>query len=236
MRKAIHMVLGCLAFAACSKATKTESLQLSGEISGLKQGTLYAKTVKDSTLVVLDSAVLKGTSLYQMNLNITEPQVLYLTLDRGTSVSEDNAILFFAEPGKMKVNSSLTHFFADAEVEGAENQELYEKYLITKKKLTDRQNDLLKEQLLADKNGQKAKADSLGKQINRYQTRIYLNAVNFAVKNKDKAVAPYLALTEVAPMSSKYLDTIHNSLTPEIRKSLYGKILSEYVNPTAKKP
>lgn len=227
--------MGCLAFAACSKKTKTGNLQISGEIDGLKQGTLYIKTVKDSMLVVLDSTVLKGTSAYQMHLNITEPQVVYLTLDRGTSLSEDNAILFFAEPGKMKVNSSLAHFFADAKVEGAVNQKLYEKYLATKKNLTNKQNDLLKEQILADKNGQKIKADSLAKQINRYQTRIYLNAVNFAVKNKDKAVAPYLALTEVAPMSSKYLDTIHNSLSPEIRKSLYGKILSEYVN-SVKKP
>ncbi len=235
MRKILYLVMGCLAFAACSKKTKTGNLQISGEIDGLKQGTLYIKTVKDSMLVVLDSTVLKGTSAYQMHLNITEPQVVYLTLDRGTSLSEDNAILFFAEPGKMKVNSSLVHFFADAKVEGAVNQKLYEKYLATKKNLTNKQNDLLKEQILADKNGQKIKADSLAKQINRYQTRIYLNAVNFAVKNKDKAVAPYLALTEVAPMSSKYLDTIHNSLSPEIRKSLYGKILSEYVN-SVKKP
>lgn len=225
------MVLSLCAV-ACQTSQKEANLELSGHIAGLKQGVLYVKTVQDSALVVLDSVTLKGASDYQMYLNIQEPQVMYLTLDRGTSLSEDNSILFFAEPGKMSVNSTLEHFFADAKVEGSENQKLYEKYLTTKKMLTDKQNDWLKAQILAEKNKQSHQADSLAQLIKKYQTRIYLNAVNFAVNHKDQPIAPYVALTEVAPIHSKYLDTINNSLTENVKKSLYGKILNEYVTST----
>lgn len=222
-------------FFACQQKDNAHQLELSGNIAGLKQGMLYVKTVQDSTLVILDSAALKGQSSYQMQFALQEPQVLYLTLDRGSSLSDDNAILFFAEPGKMTVNSSLTHFFADAQITGSENQKLYENYLASKKLFTNKQNDWLKAQLLARQNKQTQKADSLELLLERYQKRVYLNAVNFAVKHKDQSIAPYLALTEVAPFHTMYLDTINQALTPEVKKSLYGKILTEYVE-AAKKP
>jgi len=67
-----------------------------------------------------------------------------------------------------------------------------------------------------------AKSDNLIK-------RKYLFAINFALTNKDKEIAPYIALSEVYDANIKYLDTINNALTPKVAKSKYGKMLSEYI-------
>lgn len=229
MKKFFILLLTTSFIIACNKKSGDDNLKIVGNIEGLSQGKLYLQTVKDSALVTLDSMIIKGNSHFETSLHIEEPQVMYLSLDRGTSLSEDNYILFFAESGELKINSTLSHFFADAKIEGSENQKLYQNYLDTKKKILTAKNDLIRAQVLADKNNQEAASDSLLTLIGKTDKRMYLNAVNFSVKNKDKAVAAYIALTEVAPLSHVYLDTISNALTPEVKKSLYGKILTDYI-------
>ena len=59
--------------------------------------------------------------------------------------------------------------------------------------------------------------------------RKYLFAINFAMNNKDKEIAPYIALSEVYDANIKYLDTINNALSPNVAKSKYGKMLSEFI-------
>jgi hypothetical protein len=54
--------------------------------------------------------------------------MLYLFLDRGVSNSLDNNIPFFAEQGKMNIETSLDFFTADAKITGSKNHELYEEY------------------------------------------------------------------------------------------------------------
>jgi len=59
--------------------------------------------------------------------------------------------------------------------------------------------------------------------------RKYLYAINFAVTNKDYAVAPYIALSEINDATIKYLDTIQKAMTPNVAKSKYGTMLTKYV-------
>lgn len=218
-----------ISLTACD-SKKTGNTQISGEIKGLKQGTLYIQQVKDSTLVTLDSIVLKGTSKFESAFDLDEPEVLYLGLNRGTSQSVDNLILFFAEPGKLTVNSSLENFSSGATIEGSKNQTLYTKYLQQRSSISNKQNELIKDHLLAQKNNQIQKADSLEKAVQRSANRYYFNAVNFALKNNSKEVAPYIALTDIATINHKYLDTIYSNLTPDVAKSKYGVILKNYLD------
>ncbi|RRJ93213.1 DUF4369 domain-containing protein [Paenimyroides tangerinum] len=221
------LFLTAIAFSVISCSKDSGNLNLTGEVKGLKQGTIYIKTAKENGIVTLDSIVFDGKSQFKTNLNIEEPQVLYLSLNRGVSQSQDKNLMFFAEPGEMKITTSLERFYGDAKIEGSKNQELFDKYLASKRNLTNRQNDLIKDQMLYSKSGFQNKADSLEKAIQSTTKRIYLNAVNFALKNKDKEVAPYVAITEIAPISNKYLDTIQKSIPDNIAKSLYGKALIE---------
>src|SRR5690606_7643994 len=124
---------------------------------------------------------------------------------------------------------SLDNFSSGAVIEGSENQVLYNKYLEMRSSITNKQNELIKEHLLVKKNQQTVKADSLEQAIQRAGRRYYFNAVNFALKNNKNEVAPYIALTDVAPINNKYLDTIYSTLTPEIAQSKYGVILKEYL-------
>lgn len=231
MRKLFLIYSGiALSLISCNNEKKSGNTHISGEIKGLKQGTLYIQQVQDSTLVILDSIVLKGTSLFESTIDLKESEVLYLGLNRGTTKTMDNVILFFAEPGNLKITSSLENFSNAAVIQGSKNQELYTKYLKSKSLLINKQNELIKDLILAEKNKLTSKADSLDKAVKRTTVRVYLNAVNFALKNNTHEVAPYITLTDVATFNNKYLDTIYGNLTPEIAKSKYGVILKNHLN------
>ena len=227
MRKILVLAGLAATITSCQKEN-FEGLDLSGEISGLKQGTLYLKTAKDSQIVILDSMIFNGKSTYHFQVPLEEPTVMYLTLDRGVSDSQDNFILFFAEPGKMEVSSTLNQFYADTKVEGSENHNLYAEYQAKKKRYTYRQLDVHREKILTPLD-EITKHDSLDTVIDKYTRRIYANAVQFSMAHTDKEVAPYLTLTEVLPIGTQHLDTIYKSLTPSIKESQYGAILKDYV-------
>ena len=59
--------------------------------------------------------------------------------------------------------------------------------------------------------------------------RKYRYTAHFAITHADKEIAPYLALSEISNINIPYLDTIQKSMTPDVAKSKYGKMLSEYV-------
>ena len=60
-------------------------------------------------------------------------------------------------------------------------------------------------------------------------TNKYLYTTNFALRNADQEIAPYLALSELFDANIKLLDTINNSLSAPIKTSKYGKQLADYV-------
>ena len=53
---------------------------------------------------------------------------------------------------------------------------------------------------------------------------------NFAVRNANYEVAPYIALTELVNANIKLLDTVSNSMSPEVRASKYGQQLVEFID------
>ena len=57
-------------------------MNITGNIDGLKKGTLYLQTEKDSLVVNLDSVNLKGSGNYKLGTNIVEPDIYYLYLDK----------------------------------------------------------------------------------------------------------------------------------------------------------
>ena len=59
--------------------------------------------------------------------------------------------------------------------------------------------------------------------------RGYAFALSFALNNKDSYIAPYIALTEVSDANIIYLDSISNTLSPEVADSKYGKALKNFL-------
>lgn len=220
---------GILLLTACTQDNSNYNLAVNGKVEGLKQGRLYLYKVQDTAFTVVDSVVIKGNPEFYFKLNIDSPEMFFLTLDRGHSNSIDNHIQFFAEPGKIEINTTLKNFFRDTKITGSKNNDIYLKYLKTRALITNRQNDLLVDIFNAEKEDNQFRIDSLSALNKKLTGRLYLNAVNFAINHNDSDVAPYIALTELYDRNTKYLDTIYNSLQEDIASHKYGQQLKEYI-------
>jgi hypothetical protein len=65
--------------------------------------------------------------------------------------------------------------------------------------------------------------------------RKYLYTANFALNNGDSEAAAYIALTELYDANTKILDTVHSALSIQVKKSVYGKRLDDYINKIKKR-
>ena len=225
MKKFLLLGLSLFAVVACNDSDSNKSnLHLTGNIEGLSQGKLYIQKIQDTALVIIDSIEVKGDSKFESFLNIDEAEVLYLSLDRGQSSSIDNDLAFFAEPGKINIETSLKKFYADAKITGSKNNDLWNEY----KEISGQfNNENLK--LITLRFDNKTSADSIEKAFDRLKTRKYRYAANFASTNGKHEIAPYIAVSEIADINIVFLDTIQKHLAPNIIKSKYGKILEEHI-------
>jgi hypothetical protein len=230
MQKIRIALCSLIVLMSCTEKKSNKDLQITGNIEGLKKGTLYIQRMKDTSLVAIDTIKINGDSHFATEINLDSPEMLYLFLDRGVSNSLDNNLAFFAEKGKINIESSLDFFNADAKITGSKNQELYEEYRKVVTRYVDQNLELIKKQFEAVK----AKDNIALTKIQEEQDRIlkikYLYSTNFAVNHADYEVAPYVALAEIYDINLKYLDTIQKSMSPKIAKSFYGKKLKELID------
>ena len=225
--KKIALIFLVALVAACS--SEQTNLVVQGKVQGLKKGTLYLQKIEDTTLITIDSVVVNGDESFLFETYIEDPQVLYLYLNKKDNSKFDDRVLFFAEPGEMALNTTLKNFETDVVVEGSENQKKLTQYREMMKRFNERNLELIKENLMAQKN---QNSDSIEATVQEYENLIkrrYLYTVNFALNNKNLEIAPYLAISEVYDANIKYLDTIYNSLSPQVKDSRYGKNLQEFL-------
>lgn len=229
MKKSIIAFFTLLLLYSCNKEESNTNLQLTGTIKGLKKGTLYIQRIVDTSLVAIDTIIIDGASTFETNLKLDSAEMLYLFLDRGVTNSMDNNILFFAEPGKINIDTNLDSYIASAKITGSKNQEKYEEYQKINTRFRDENLDMIEQKFDAIKSKNPKVIDSLNARQDNNTKRKYLFATNFAINNRDYEVAPYIALSDIYDINLKYLDTIQKSMSPKVAKSLYGKKLTEYV-------
>jgi hypothetical protein len=230
MKRSLFAVMALILLTACNKNENDgTNLHITGNIKGLKQGKLYIQRFNDTALVAMDTIIVNGKSSFESNLKIDSPEMLYLFLDRGQTNSVDNNLPFFAEPGTMRIEASNEEFFYRAKVTGSENQKLYEDFLKIKTKFTNDNLDLVKKNLEASLGSNVKQLDSIAQKSDQLIKRRYLYTANFALNNAKHEIAPYLALSEIADINMKYLDTISKSMSPKVAKSKYGRMLIKFV-------
>lgn len=229
MQKISIAALSILLLLSCSEKKSDKNLLITGNIKGFKKGTLYIQKIKDTLLVPLDTIVINGDSHFSSELNIDSPEMYYLCLDRGVTNSIDNNIPFFAEKGKINIETSLDYFTSDCKITGSKNQALYDEYKKVVTRYVDRDLELVKKRFDTYKNGNSAQLASIDGQQQRIKKSKYLYTANFAVNHSDYEVAPYVALAEIYDINLKYLDTIEKSMTPKVAGSLYGKKLKALI-------
>jgi len=214
---------------SCTTAKKQGNVSISGTVKGLKKGTLYLQKIQDTILVNLDSLVIDGDSKFAFETDIEEPEIHYLFLDKHDGAQFNDRIDFFAEVGEIIINTSLNGFEKDALISGGKNQTKFSEYKKMNKRFNERNLRILKEDYEAKKQNDEEKLAENDKAYKNLLRQKYLYTINFAITNKKLEVAPYITLNEVFDANIKYLDTVAKSLSPRVKKSIYGKQLSEYI-------
>ena len=214
----------------CSCGNTDEmTMEVSGSIKGLKKGTLYLQKVQDSTLVSLDSLEMRGNGDFEFHTSLESPEIFYLYLQKADNNDINDRITFFGEPGKIKIKTIWNAFDSKAVIEGSESQKKLEEY----QEVMSRFNAKNLEQLQAASDPElfndPVALDSLQKANEKNIKRSYLYALNYALSNTESHIAPFIALSEVADANVMYLDSIYNSLAPDVAQGKYGKALKKHL-------
>jgi len=225
--KKILIVSLVLLIAACSAPKKEGNMLINGQIKGLRKGKLYLQKIENDTILkTIDSVMVLGNDQFTLAADISEPEMYYLTFDGNTT---NKYITFFAEKGTITIKDDVDHFGLNPTITGSKNQDILNIYTKISKRFNNQNLDLIQKKFLAQKANQKDSVEIINKQHESLLRRRYLVTVNYALNNKDKHVAPYLALTELINANVKLLDTINNSLSTEVKNSLYGKKLHQFI-------
>lgn len=230
MKKILLALISILLLASCEDKKSDKNFVLTGNIKGLKKGTLYIQRIVDTTLVPLDTIKINGDSHFTSDFDLKSPEMLYLFLDRGVTNSLDNNISFFAEPGTMNLETSLDFFTADVKITGSKNQELYDDYRKVISRYNDRDLDLVELKYKTYKEKNTAEVEKIQVKRDALLKQKYLYTTNFAVNHGEHEVSPYVALADIYDINLKYLDTIQKRMSPKVAKSLYGKKLNNYIS------
>ena len=227
MNKYLTILTVLILFTACS--SNEDKMTLTGNVKGLKKGTLLLQKIQDSLLVSVDSVFVNGNSLFSFKETILEPEIYYLNVRLENGILKDDRISFFAESNPINISTTLTNFAIDAKVTGSNNQEKYKTY----KKIIDRYSDINLELIEQSFEAKKKGNDSLANKLDSTQKSIlakkYLATISFALSNKDFEISPYLMVSHVNDTKLVYLDSVYNNLTPKIKDSKYGKDLESLI-------
>ncbi|WP_109300557.1 DUF4369 domain-containing protein [Aquimarina sp. AU474] len=229
MKRFSFILLTALFLINCSSPKKKGNVIISGDIKGLKKGVLYLQKIQDTVLVNVDSITIDGNSEFILQSNVEEPEIHYLYLDKDDGAQYNDRIDFFAEPGEITITTSLIDFEKDVKIVGGKNQTKFQEYKKMLQRFNERNLRLMKEDFEASKQNDDEKLIENDKAYKKLLRQKYLYTINFAIYNKKLEVAPYITLSEVYDANLKYLDTVAKSLSPRVKKSLYGKQLIAYV-------
>ncbi|MDT7832940.1 DUF4369 domain-containing protein [Flavobacteriaceae bacterium S356] len=219
-------ILGLIAIITACSSKKEGNMVVQGTIKGLQKGTLYLQKMNDSVLFNVDSISLYGKEIFKMSDDVSSPEMYFLTFDGNTT---EKRIMFFGEQGIITINDDVEKFGVNPTIEGSDNQKIMNDYFKITKRFQEQYLDLIEQDLTAQKDKNISKISEIKKKSDNLTKRRYLFATNYAINNGDYEASPYIALTDLVDANIKLLDTIHVSLSPKIKESLYGKKLTKFI-------
>jgi len=208
-----------------SCSTNEKKMIVSGNIDGLKKGTIYLQKQQDSIIVSIDSILVEGNSNFKLETEINEPDIYYIYLDKNDGDSLNDIITFFGNNGEINIKTSLKNFDSSYEISGSKNTELLQEYFSIIRKFNLQNLDLLEIFYKAQIENNQAKIDSVNTQIENLIKRKYLYTLNFATNNSEFEISPYLAVSQIADANQEFLLKLYDTLSEKIKNSKYGKIL-----------
>ena len=227
MNKFLYVIAVFFLLMSCS--TNENQMRLSGNVKGLKKGTILLQKIEDSLLITIDSMVVSGISNFSFSETILEPELYYLHVKVDNGIIRDDRIAFFAEANEITLNTTLKNFEMDAKITGSKNQEKFVEYNNIIDRYSDKNLELIEKSFTARQEGKDSLASSLEKSQKSIIAKKYLATISFALTNNDYEISPYLMVSHVNNARLKYLDSVYSNLTPKIKDSKYGKALESLI-------
>jgi hypothetical protein len=193
-------------------------------VENFKKGNVYLQKVSDSTLINIDSILVKKNESIIFKYKIDSPELFYLNLDISNI---ENRIEFFGEKGEININTSLEKFNSDFNITGSSADSIYRDYLSVIKKFNNQRLDLIKLSFDIAKTQTNDSLIKVQNQINLLDKRQYLYNLNYAVSNGNSYISPLIAINEFSDSGKIVLDTIKNSMSNKVLDSKYGKIFND---------
>ena len=203
-------------------------LDLNFKVKGLKKGKITLKKLNDSSYSKIDSFTVKGNEIINFTYDLKEPEMLFLDLDFADG-SGTKSLSFFAENNKMDVITSLDNYGYNILVKGSRNDSLLRDYISINKKFNDEKLDLFERSFENSKTNNTDSLKIIENSIININTRQFLHNANYAVRNANYEIAPYIAVTDLFE-SKKILDTVYKSLKADIKNSKYALQLKSLID------
>tara|TARA_B110000459_G_C16468815_1_gene428731 strand:- start:138 stop:758 length:621 start_codon:yes stop_codon:yes gene_type:complete len=200
---------------------------VSGNVDGLRKGTIYLQKEIDSTIVSLDSLKIRGNSNFKLNTIIDEPDIYYLYLDKEDGDSLNDIITFFGNKGEININTMLSTFDSSYEISGSKNSELLREYFSIIRKYNLQNLDLLEIFYNAQITDNQKRIDSVNERLENLIKRKYLYSLNFSITNSQNEISPYIAVSQIPDANKDLLRKVYDTLPENIKVSKYGKVLME---------
>ncbi|RCL70909.1 MAG: DUF4369 domain-containing protein [Cryomorphaceae bacterium] len=222
----LYYILFLLFIIGCVDESQKSTINL--DVKGLKKGTLVLKKLSDSSFVKLDSFIVNSGDKINFSVLLDQPEMLFidLKLNEGSDIKTLN---FFAEKSKMDIVTNLENFGYELVVKGSKNDSIYRNYISLNKKFNDQKLDLFKRSFEKSKSNDLDSLKIIEDLVVNINKRQFLHNANFAVRNSEFELSPYIALTDLYE-SKKILDTVYKSLSARIKNSKYAKQLKSIID------
>jgi len=209
-----------------SSCSTNNNFQLNGNIKGLKKGTvILTKSIKGAE-VTLDSINLNGTSKFTLGSYLNEPEVLKIKLTQ--SGIHNDEIEFFADKGITNFKTNLKRFSYESNFDGSDQQKKLDDFKTMLTSFKEENLNLIKNQI--EFSGNQEKLNSINRELINLKKREMYFIINFSINNSESEISPYIAGKFLNDVNKKYLDTIYNSLSKNIKDSKYGILLKEVID------
>ena len=222
MEKILILILTTLII-SCS--SNDNNMIISGNVEGLKKGTLYLQSEKDSIVINLDSVYLRGEGNFKLSTNISEPDIYYLYLDKEDGDSLNDIIPFFGNEGEIEINTRLSTFDSGYEISGSVNSDLLLEYNSIMRKYNSQNLDLIEIFYKSQIENNQERLDSVNIELENLVRKKYLYTLNFSITNSDKEISPYITVSQIPDANIELLRMLYDTLPSRIKESKYGKIL-----------
>jgi hypothetical protein len=216
---------------SCTGETKN-TMTVTGNVKGLKKGTLYLQYVPDTVLVTLDSLKIDGDGSFTFKTELESPVIFYLYLKKKDNNDINDRITFFGEPGTIIINTSWNTFDMGATIEGSKSQKKLEEYNKVISRFSKKSLEYIQLRYDPKFRSDSLVVDSIERLSDQNARREYMYSLNFAINNPDSYVSPYVALGNAGNTNLKFLDSVYQRLTPDVAESKYGKALKKYMEET----